>query len=154
MNDGKSYRTAYRQSCRSEGLANGEVLTDYGAHLAISIPMRARFRGGRASLHLPPGAADHTPRPDLALIKAVARAHRWRQMLLDGEVSSIDALAKRFDLDRGHVGQTLKLGFLSPELTRAIVHGEQPRDLRLTDLIACEIPVFWEQQRALFSDSP
>jgi hypothetical protein len=59
-----------------------------------------------------------------ALADLLSRAHRWRQMLLDHEETSIEALAKRFNLDRGHVGLTLNLAFLNPSLTRAIVHGE------------------------------
>jgi site-specific DNA recombinase len=131
-------------------LANGEALTDYGKHLALSLPVRAQFRGGRASVYRLPGDADSTSRLDMALIKAVARACRWRQMLLDGEATSIEAIAKRFGLDRGHVGLTLKLAFLSPELICAIARGEQPPDLHLTHLIAADIPLSWERQREMF----
>jgi len=116
----------------------------------LSLPVRAQFRGGRASVYRLPGDPDSTPRIDMALIKAVARACRWRQMLLDGEVTSIEAIAKRFGLDRGHVGLTLKLAFLSPEFIRAIARGEQPPDLRLTHLIAADIPLSWERQREMF----
>jgi hypothetical protein len=82
----------------------------------------------------------------MALVKAVARAYRWRQMLLDGEATSIDAIAARFNLDRGHVGLTLNLAFLSPKLTRAIVHGEQPPGLRLSHLLPMDLPVSWRDQ--------
>ena len=131
-------------------LANGEALTDYGKHLALSLPVRAQFRGGRASVYRLPGDTDSAPRVDMALIKAVARACRWRQLLLDGEVTSIDAIAKRFSLDRGHVGLTLKLAFLSPDLMRAIARGEQPSDLRLTHLLGADIPLSWGRQREVF----
>ena len=86
--------------------------------------------------------------PDMALVKAIARAYHWRQMLLDGEVTSIEALATRVGQDRGHVGLTLSLAFLSPAITRAIVRGEQPSGLRLTDLLASDIPLFWPEQEA------
>ena len=60
---------------------------------------------------------------------------------------SIEALAKRFNLDRGHAGLTLNLAFLSPEITRAIVHGEQPPGLVLTHLLNADLPLAWTQQR-------
>jgi hypothetical protein len=84
----------------------------------------------------------------------VARAHHWRQMLLDGKVSSTEAIVARFGLDRGHVGLTLNLAFLSPAMTRMIVRGEQPPDLRLVNLLAADIPLSWEQQRELLFESP
>jgi arginase family enzyme len=85
----------------------------------------------------------------MALVKALARAYRWRQMLLDGEVTSIEALARRVKLDRGHVGLTLDLAFLSPAITRAIIRGEQPPGLRLTHLLGSDIPLSWREQETM-----
>ncbi len=75
------------------------------------------------------------PRPDMTLNKALARANQWRKMPMSGEATSIEELARHFGLDRGHVGLTLNLAFLSPTLTRAIVRGEQPPGLRLNRLL-------------------
>lgn len=130
-------------------LATGETIRDDDGQLILTLPVRARFRGGRASVLDPASAAGSTPRPEKALVKAIARAHSWRHMLLTGEVSSIEALAKRFGHDRGHVARTLNLGFLSPALTRAIVRGEQPEGLRLTHLLATDLPLSWREQEAL-----
>ena len=46
-------------------------------------------------------------------------------------------------MDRGHVGLTLNLAFLSPTLTRAIVRGEQPPGLRLNHLLRDGVPLSW-----------
>jgi len=129
-------------------LDTGETLTDDGDHLILSLPVRARFRGGNATVLHPSGVTP--PRQDLALIKALARAHQWRNMLLNGEVTSIEVLAQRSGLDRGHVGLTLNLAFLSPTLTRAIVRGEQPSGLRLNRLLRDGIPLSWREQEAVF----
>jgi hypothetical protein len=74
-------------------------------------------------------------------------------MLLSGEVTSIEALARRFGMDRGHVGLTLNVAFLSPTLTRAIVRGEQPSELRLNKLLRGNIPLSWHEQEAAFLPS-
>jgi hypothetical protein len=84
----------------------------------------------------------------LALIKAVARAHQWRKMLEGGEVTSIGELARRVGQDRGHVGLTLSLAFLSPALTRAILRGEQPPGLQLSHLLNADISLSWREQDA------
>jgi|HubBroStandDraft_2_1064218.scaffolds.fasta_scaffold10551_4 site-specific DNA recombinase len=131
---------------RRELLESGETLSDNEGQLALSLPVRARFRGGRSAITFPGRIPSNPTRSDMTLIKALARAHHWRQMLLDGEVDSIEALAHRMGQDRGHVGLTLKLGFLSPAITRAIMRGEQPPGLRLSHLLNGEIPMSWRAQ--------
>ncbi|MFL5236833.1 MAG: hypothetical protein ACJ8EL_04385, partial [Rhizomicrobium sp.] len=58
----------------------------------------------------------------------------------------VEALARRFNLDRGHAGRTLNLAFLSPAITRAIVCGKQPPGLLLTHLLHADIPDPWQLQ--------
>ena len=127
-------------------LREGEAFTDAGDRLILTLQVRAKFRGGQASLIDLQGTTPSAADIDLALVKAVARAHRFRQLLEDGEVRSVEALAKRFGLDRGHVGLTLNLAFLSPAITRAIVCGDQPPGLLLTHLLHADIPASWHLQ--------
>ena len=57
---------------------NGETIT-------VHIPLTFRKRGGR-KLVVTPDGAEWAPRPrvDNAMVKALARAFRWRKMLDDG----------------------------------------------------------------------
>jgi site-specific DNA recombinase len=119
-------------------LREGEVINDAGDRLALILHVRAKFRGGQASVIDLQGKTRPAPHVDLALIKALARAYRFRQLLEDGAVTSIEELARRFGLDRGHAGLTLNLAFLSPAITRAIVSAEQPPGLLLTHLLHAE----------------
>jgi site-specific DNA recombinase len=83
-------------------LASGETIVDDGEQLILSLPVRARFRGGRTAF-LPPADASRPPvQLDTALIKAVARANHWKQMLLSGEVTSVEEIATRYGHDRRH----------------------------------------------------
>ncbi len=63
-------------------------------------------------------------------------------------MTSIGELARRVRQDRGRVGLTLNLSFLSPALTRAILRGEQPPGLRLSHLLNADIPLSWREQDA------
>jgi site-specific DNA recombinase len=84
---------------------------------------------------------------DLPLLKAVARARRWSQELLSGEVRSVGELARREGIDRRSIRRLLRLGFLSPRIVEAIAEGHQPPDLsvtRLTHLI--DLPLIWSAQ--------
>ena len=58
--------------------ADGETIT-------VHIPLTFRKRGGR-KLVVTPDGAEWAPRPrvDNAMVKALARAFRWRKMLDDG----------------------------------------------------------------------
>lgn len=120
-------------------MASGEMSqSEFTAFLTTvfgHLPVRARFRGGRSGLLAAPGSALKPAGPDAALIKAVARAHRWKAMLMNGEVRSIEALATQLGQERRHVGCTLALAFLRPAITKAILAGQQPAGLRLSHLL-------------------
>jgi hypothetical protein len=81
-------------------LASGEELTLSDEHLVLTLPVRAQFRGGRAALLPGIHPQTMTSQPDVALIKAIARAHAWRKLITIGEVTSIDALATRVGQER------------------------------------------------------
>ena len=136
---------------RRSNLASGETLAGHGRQLVLTLPVRARFHGGRAAINYPSSGKPAEPAPDMALIKAIARAHQWRRMLIDGEVHSIEELAVRLGQDRGHVGLTLKLAYLSPSLTRSIVRGEQPRALNITRVLNADLPISWRKQAQAFA---
>jgi hypothetical protein len=78
------------------------------------------------------------------------RAHRWLNMLTDGSASSVDGLARTVQQDRGYVRRVLRLTFLSPTLTAAILEGRQPEHVSLTDLLEADIPHKWCDQARLF----
>jgi hypothetical protein len=134
--------------CRSH-LAAGETLADHDAILIVTLPVRAQFRGGRAGISQT-GQDRQARTPDPALLKALARAHRWKTWLLTGEIRAIEELAIRVGQERRHVGRTLSLAFLNPALTRRILRGEQPASLRLSTLLDADIPLSWQQQDQLF----
>jgi hypothetical protein len=68
-----------------------------GRTATISVPVTFLQRSRRKQILTPRGEAPWSPAPrvDTALVKAIVRAHRWRQMLESGEYSSSAELAKR-----------------------------------------------------------
>jgi hypothetical protein len=55
------------------------------------------------------------PRVDSALVKALARAHRWHRMLESGECGSITELAAAEKIDRSYLCRVLRLTLLAPD---------------------------------------
>jgi hypothetical protein len=99
-------------------------------------------------MRLPDGAAQ--PRmPDSALIKALARAFRWKRMLESGEFVTIAELAEREGIAAPYLTRTMRLSHLSPDLVESILEGRQPRQLTL-EVLRQPLPEDWsEQKRAL-----
>jgi hypothetical protein len=128
-------------------LKDGETLAAEDEVLRLAIPVRARFRGGRA--HIINGGNSQSAGPDGALIKALARAHRWRQLLESGAVSTLEGLAAKANVESRHLARTLQLAYLSPEIITAILSGRQPASLRLTHLLDADVPLSWREQKAL-----
>jgi hypothetical protein len=86
-------------------------------------------------------------RADPAMVKALARAFRWKRLLETGRYASISEIATAEKIDRGFVGSLLRLTLLAPDLIDAILDGRQPAGLGLPALLK-PFPVEWDQQRA------
>lgn len=94
-------------------------------------------------------AGDGKPRRDLALIKAIVRAHAWAKLLQAGKVKSLNDVAKTEGLSRGYVTDIIRLAYLAPDITEAILEGRQPQTLMLRDMMRT-IPPNWADQRRMF----
>ena len=109
--------------------ADGETIT-------VHIPLTFRKRGGRKRVVTPDGA-EWAPRPrvDNAMVKALARAFRWRKMLDEGVHATLEDLARAKRLAPSYVSGILRLTLLAPEIVEAILDGRQPAELQLEDLL-------------------
>jgi hypothetical protein len=68
--------------------------------------------------------------------------------LQDGSYRSIEQLAKANSLHPKVVRQGLRLAFLAPEVTSAILEGRQPKGLKLTQIPKL-LPLSWDQHQRL-----
>ena len=116
--------------------------------VALHVPFRIVKRGGRKEMQLPEGAAQPR-RADSTLVKALARAFRWKRILESGEFATIAELAAREGIAAPYLTRTMRLSHLSPDLVEAILDGRQPRHLTL-ETLRQPLPEDWfEQKRAL-----
>ena len=78
--------------------------------LSVRVPFAVRKRGGRKLVITPDGETHRQrPRVDSALVKALARAHRWQRLLESGECASITELAAAEKIDRSYLCRVLRL---------------------------------------------
>jgi hypothetical protein len=112
------------------------------------VPLQIRKRGVEMKLVLENGVSGKTPQPDLSLIKAVTRAHRWMEALRSGHQPSQAAIADVEGVSRRYVGLLLPLACLAPDIVETILAGRQPVDLTAEKLIKqVELPLAWAEQR-------
>jgi hypothetical protein len=115
----------------------------------VSVPVTFLQRGGRKQILTPPGEApwSSAPRVDTALVKAIVRAHRWRQMLESGEYSSSAELAKAEKVNDSYLSRILRITLIEPAIIEAILADRQPSTLQLDDLLK-SLPAVWAWQHA------
>jgi hypothetical protein len=128
-------------------------LGDNGATLTVDIPLQIRRRGGRKVMLAPDGTSAWAPpraRVDSAMVKAIARAYRWRSMLEQGEYASITELAAAEKINQSYVCRVLRLTLLAPDLVEAILDGRHPSRLQLRTLLN-PFPADWTAQAHHFA---
>ena len=93
---------------------------------------------------------------DDGLASLIARAIATRNMFLAGRDDSIDAMASRLGVRRDYVAVLVRLSYLSPEIVRAILVGQQPVELTPTRLVMLSrnLPHDWQEQRRLLGFAP
>lgn len=92
------------------------------------------------------GGADAPLRkPDAALLKAIARAHRWFEELVSGRATSLAEIACRQGVTDRYVARLIRLAFLAPEIVEAIAERGESADLKLTPHV--DLPLNWTTQK-------
>jgi hypothetical protein len=88
--------------------------------------------------------ASPAARVDLPLIRAVARAHVWFEVLTSGKADNLSDIARSEGLNVTSVCRLLPLAFLSPRIVEEIFTATQSRTLNARRLIReYEVPLLW-----------
>lgn len=129
--------------------------------VTVAVPMTIRRRSGRKQIIGPDGtpaqagedgAGVATTRGDPALVKALARAHRWKRLLESGRYASVRELARAENLDHTYLAKMLSFTLLAPDLIEAILDGREHPEVTLRALLA-GVPPSWDHQRAGAADA-
>jgi hypothetical protein len=115
--------------------------------VTVRIPLVFKKHGGRKTRISPDGHVWELSEPlvDLALVRALARAFRWRRMLDEGVYGTFDELAKGEGVSPSYVSRMLRLTLLAPSIVEAILDGRQRSALTLARL-SMPFPEEWSRQ--------
>ena len=83
------------------------------------------------------------------MIKALARAHRWKKLLEGRTYATVDDLANAEKINASYVSRVLRLTLLAPAIVEAILDGRQPADLQLDNVLK-PFPINWQEQVKTF----
>ncbi len=117
--------------------------------LIHAITFKAAFRRIGSEMRLildDAGLSLRKGEPDPALLKAIARAHRWVDQLQAGKATSIKEIAKAEGFNPRYVAHIMPLAYLAPDITESILGGNQPLTLNLDRLLK-GFPADWAAQR-------
>jgi hypothetical protein len=116
--------------------------------LQVSCKLVRRSREVRLAL-VPKGSSD--ARVDPSLVKLIVKAHAARAALFAGEGASLPEVAAQHGHEPHYFSVLVKLSYLAPDLTEAILEGRQPLRLDRQALARVrKLPVCWDDQRQLF----
>jgi len=122
-------------------------MTGEAQMLTIRVPLAPRrLPSGRKLVLTPAGNAIEAPaNVDITLVKALARAFRWRRMIETGRHATVAELAAAEKINPSYVSRVLRMTLLSPTMVEAILAGRQPKGMTLPALLE-PFPGEWMQQ--------
>jgi len=116
----------------------------------LSVPIRLRRAGREITMRVDGTDPFATAKPDTRLIRLLIRARRFNATLVGGDGVPFAALAKREGVSPSYFTRLVRLSYLAPDITQAILDGRQPHDLTADQLLAhSRLPLAWHDQRTL-----
>ena len=123
-------------------------LSSDGRTLTVRVPMTFKTRGGRKLVISPDGVpswAKTRTRIDNTMVKALARAFRWRKLLETGVYTTVEEIAAAEKINTSYVSRILRMTLLAPEVVEMIIDDRQSADLTLAKLTK-PFSVEWKEQ--------
>jgi hypothetical protein len=136
-------------------MTGGGMLSKDRRTMTVRMPFTIKKRGGRKLVIAPDGAAwsPNSARIDNTMVKAIARAHRWKRLLENGHYASVAELAAAEKINESYICRVLRLALLAPDIVEAILDGRQLPELQMGSLLK-PFQVEWAWQRAAFRSPP
>jgi site-specific DNA recombinase len=117
--------------------------------ITLTTPVKLK-RVGRQMKMLVDDPGDRTSL-DMSLLRIVARAHDIQARLAQNTNLAVHDIAREERVSAAYVYTLLRLPWLAPDITTAIVNGRQPQQLNAKRLmrLTAHLPADWAEQRVL-----
>ena len=121
-------------------------MTSASGTIRVVIPLTIRRRNGRPKILPPEDAGLRDVRAQSPqVLRAVARAWKWRRQLETGVASTIQDIAAAEKVSDRFVGRMIRLAYLSPTVLETLVITRKPPAISINELMTvAELP--WSEQ--------
>jgi DNA invertase Pin-like site-specific DNA recombinase len=120
--------------------------SEYPPRIPLAAAVRLKRHGHVIRLVQPDGRSPALRRPQTSVINLLARASCWWRQLAQGQFD-ISELARREGVTASYVTRVVRLAFLSPSVTNAILQGRQRPDVTSAGLmITKSFAALWSVQ--------
>jgi DNA invertase Pin-like site-specific DNA recombinase len=133
----------------SKSLASTGPKNPGNARDEIVLRIEAHFERVKGEIRIipPDDSRENTPtRPDPALLKAIARARLWYEMLVSGQTKSLRGIATVTGVDERYVSRVIRCAFLAPDIVESVIDGKQLPSATVGALFR-DVPIEWNKQR-------
>ena len=131
----------------SEMMRIDQAAADVEPTLDLDVSAKLKRAGMEIKL-LIDGAGDRSRRtPDRSMLRLLAQAHRYREMMLEAQGSTMSDLARQAGVGRPYFCRTVRLGFLAPDIVKAVLRDRHPPELTAKQLsLRTKLPSVWQDQ--------
>jgi hypothetical protein len=136
-------------SSDSEAWANDQPIDPSDHVLTLTAPFQLT-RVGREMKLLVDNAEDGRA-PDMGLLRVIARSHDVQRRLTENTTITVHDIAREERVTAAYLYILLRLRWLAPDITTAVVNGRQPPQLNAKKLmrLTAQLPADWSEQRTL-----
>jgi DNA invertase Pin-like site-specific DNA recombinase len=118
--------------------------------ITFTVPARLKRTGLETRLLIDGADGSARKTPDHSLHRLLAQAHRYQEMVMQGDGKTMAELAAEAGVTGSWFTRILRLSFLAPDVVKAILRDRHPIELsakRLANDI--RLPIAWNEQRAM-----
>ena len=120
-----------------------------GPRIEFQVHVRRGRRGRRTLQEGPKPEPQSGPEPLPRVVRLLALAHRWRDLIDRGEVRDQAEIAALMGITRARVTQIMNLAFLAPEIQERLLDKDTPPPAKLAEEMTLRrlnsLPLWCEQ---------
>ncbi|ARP97635.1 hypothetical protein [Pseudorhodoplanes sinuspersici] len=130
-------------------LPRNKVVDPSDRVLTLTAPVQLTRLGREMKLLV--GDSSDNRAPDLSLLRIVAHAHDVQRRLSQNTTLTVHDIAREEHVTSDYLYILLRLRWLAPDITTAIINGRQPPQLNAKRLmrLTAQLPTDWSEQKAL-----
>ena len=127
--------------------AHGRTGADGEPMLTFTVPARLKRVGIETRFLIDDAGGNPRAEPDHSLLRLLAQAYRYRPMLLQAQGRTMSDFARAAGVGRPYFCRVVRLGFLAPDVVKAVLRDRHPLELTAKRLSRhTKLPNAWDDQ--------